>query len=353
MIDDYGGVLTVARVLILGGSWFLGAAVAELAVQRHEVTTFRRGVTGGSIAGVATVYGDRADPAAVARLAAAGPWETVIDTSSYVPRETLALAEALEPVAGRYVLISTVSVYKGWPIDALSEFSPILECPPDAGPDYGFDADPSPSRYGFGKAGCEQAVIDVFGPSRTTILRPGVILGPREYVGRLQWWLDRMLRGGRVLAPGRPDRSIQPVDVRDVAEFALTPGLTGIMNLVAAGEETMSDMLTACISVTSAAARLEWITDEPWLVEQGVRQWTGLPLWRTYPGTWMVDGSRARAAGFQARPIAQTVAATWEWLASGGAAITHERAAALGISAPHEQELLHMWDTAQLGFHRA
>src|SRR5438270_522367 len=81
--------------------------------------------------------------------------------------------------------------------------------------------DAGPSTYGSGKAGCERAVTTTFGPERATILRPGVILGPHEYVGRLPWWLRRMERGGQVLAPGSPDRKIQPVDVRDVAEFAV------------------------------------------------------------------------------------------------------------------------------------
>ncbi|SUA47342.1 Uncharacterised protein [Nocardia africana] len=151
----------------------------------------------------------------------AGPFDAVIDTSSYVPRETLAMARALDPVADKYVLVSTVSVYEDWPIKPLSESSPVLSCPSDAGPDYGYDGDPGPSTYGFGKAGCERAVLETFGPQRSVILRPGVILGPREYVGRLEWWLRRMQRGGRILAPGSPSRSIQPVDVRDVSDFAL------------------------------------------------------------------------------------------------------------------------------------
>ncbi|MGL5823603.1 MAG: hypothetical protein ACRCYU_01900, partial [Nocardioides sp.] len=67
----------------------------------------------------------------------------------------------------------------------------VLECPADAGPDFGYDGDPGPSVYGFTKAGCERAVANVFGPDRVAVVRPGVILGPREYVGRLPWWLRR------------------------------------------------------------------------------------------------------------------------------------------------------------------
>ncbi|MFQ6229799.1 NAD-dependent epimerase/dehydratase family protein [Nocardia sp. NPDC002869] len=339
----------MTRLLILGGSWFLGREIAERAVaQGWEVATFRRGRTGADVEGVTTVRGDRTSPGDLARLAEFGPWDVVVDTSSFVPREALLLARILEPIADRYVLVSTVSVYEGWPVEPLSESSAVLECPSDAGPGYGYDGDPGPSTYGFGKAGCERAVAETFGPGRTTILRPGVILGPHEYVGRLEWWLRRMQRGGRVLAPGSPDRPIQPVDVRDVATFALTPNLAGIYNLTAARRERMGDMLGACLDVTGRSAVLEWVTDEYWLTRQGVRQWTELPLWRTYAGAWNVDASKARGAGFACRPIRETVADTWAWLNNGGAAVEHERAGELGISAEHEAAILGLWDAARL-----
>lgn len=338
------------RILILGGSWFLGRTIVEHAVNRgDEVTTFRRGRSGSDVDGVATIRGDRTNLDDLARLADAGRWDMVVDTSSFVPRETLALARALEPVTARYVLVSTVSVYEGWPTRPLTEDSPALACPPEAGPDYGFDGDPGPSKYGFGKAGCERAVLDTFGPDRVAVLRPGVILGPRDYVGRLEWWLRRMQRGGRVLAPGRPDRLIQPVDVRDVAAFALTSGLVGTYNLTGARSEQMSDMLEACHEATGNNAVFEWVTDEQWLAEQGIQQWTELPLWRTYPGVWAVDASRARQAGFSGRPVRETVADTWSWLSSGGAAIEHQRAGELGISPEREQAILGLWDAAQRG----
>lgn len=340
----------VTRILVLGGSWFLGRTVAEQAVaDRMEVATFRRGHSGSDADGVTLVRGDRTNPADLARLAQAGPFDAVIDTSSYVPRETLAVARALESVASRYVLVSSVSVYQGWPLEPLTEQSPILECPPDAGPDFGYDGDPGPSTYGFGKAGCEGAVLEVFGPTRSVILRPGVILGPREYVGRLQWWLERMRRGGRILAPGSPRRSIQPVDVRDVAQFALNiAGPSGIFNLTAKGEQTMGDMLNACNQAVSGTGQLEWVTDEQWLAAQGLAQWTELPLWRTYRGAWAVDSTRARAAGFHNRQIEETVTDTWMWLQSGDAAIKHERAGELGISPDREEDILRLWDAYQL-----
>lgn len=340
----------VTRLLILGGSWFLGRAVAEAALGRGwEVTTFRRGRSGVDVPGLNLVRGDRTSRADLGRLVELGPWDAVVDTSGYVPREVLGVARALEPVVGRYVFVSTVSVYEGWPTVALTEDSPVLECPPDAGPDFGYDGDPGPSVYGFTKAGSERAIMETFGPDRSVVLRPGVIVGPREYVGRLPWWLRRVARGGRVLAPGRPDRRIQPVDVRDVAAFALrtAAGSPGVFNVTAPGDDTMAGMLRACRDVTGSSAQFEWITDEPWLVAQGVQQWTELPLWRTYSGAWAVDSARARAAGLDTRLLRDSVVQTWEWMHSGEELVAHGRATEQGIDPGKERAILGIWDARE------
>ena len=247
------------RLLVLGGTRFVGWAVVTAALARGwRVTTFNRGQAGADVAGVQVLRGDRNQPDDVARLAGAGPWDAAVDTSGYAPRETLEVCRRLEPVTARYVFMSTVSVYRGWPVEPLTEQSEVLYCPPDAGPEYGEDVEDGPTRYGYQKSGCELAVTQTFGAGRSTALRPGVVLGPREYVGRLPWWLRRMAAGGRVVAPGSPDRSIQPVDVRDLADFALCaagPGVPGAYNVAAPiGRETFGEMLGACAEATGSDA---------------------------------------------------------------------------------------------------
>ena len=341
----------MTRLLVLGGSWFLGHAVVDQALAcGWEVTTFRRGRSGGDAAGAVTVRGDRTDAEDLARLADAGPWDAVVDTSGFVPREVLAVARVLEPVVRRYVFVSTVSVYEGWPTEPLTEQSAVLDCPADGGPDVGYDGDPGPSVYGFTKSGSERAVTETLGAGRSVVLRPGVIIGPREYVGRVPWWLRRVARGGRVLAPGSPHRTIQPVDVRDVADFALrtATGPVGTYNVTASGCDTMGGFLDSCREITGSGAQFEWITDERWLSAQGVRQWTELPLWRTYRGTWAVDALRARAAGLNTRPLRTTVADTWKWLRSGDTEVMHERAAEQGIDPAKEHAVLGLWDAREL-----
>jgi 2'-hydroxyisoflavone reductase len=333
------------RIVVLGGSWFLGRALVTAALEAgHEVTVYNRGRSGPDPNGVSVVRGDRESSDDLARLAAHGPFDAVFDPSGQVPRTVLASARILSE-ASQYVFISSVSAYVGWPVEPLTEDSELLECPAHAGPDFGAD-DPRgyPTQYGYLKSGCERAVTEVFG-ERATLLRPGVILGPYEYVGRLPWWLRRVRTGGRVLAPGHPDQPIQVIDVRDVATFAVHAAERGIgdaYNIAAPPVVTFGSMLEACREATGSDAEFVWVDDDV-LTAQGVRQWTELPLWRTFPGTWRVSAERALAAGLTCRPIGQTVADTWAWLESGQAAIAHERAGELGIDPVKEERVISAW----------
>lgn len=332
-------------MLVLGGTRFVGYAVVTAALgQGWEVTTFNRGMSGADVPGVQAVRGDRTDLADLARLAAGGQaWDAVVDTSGYVPREVLAVVQRLAPVARHYVFLSTVSVYRGWPSEPLSEASEVLFCPSDAGPGYGEDVENGPTKYGYQKSGCEAAVAATFGLEHSTVLRPGVVLGPREYVGRLPWWLQRIATSGRVLAPGSPERSIQPIDVRDLADFALQAAgacIGGTFNVAAPqGRETFGGMLAACAEATHSSAEFVWVPDEQ-LLAYGVRQWSEMPLWRTFPGTWQVDSAAAAANGLDSRPLKSTVADTWSWMRQESTDVKDERAIEIGISRQREEEIL-------------
>ncbi|MFG2064177.1 NAD-dependent epimerase/dehydratase family protein [Micromonospora sp. NPDC048871] len=334
------------RLLVLGGTWFIGHAIVTAAIDAGwEVTTFNRGTSDPFLEAVRPIRGDRTDPEDVAALAAVGPWDAVVDTSGYVPRNVLDVARALAPVADRYVFMSTVSVYRDWPLKPLSEQSEVLYCPPDAGP----DTEDGPARYGYRKAGCEAAAVAAFGADRTTILRPGVVLGPREYVGRLPWWLRRVAAGGEVLAPGSPDRTIQPIDVRDLAAFALhtiTEESSGAFNVCAPmGGATFAGLLADCAHATRADAIFDWVPDEV-LLSHGVRQWSELPLWRTSGGVWRVDTTRAQAAGLRCRPLSLTVRDTWRWMVESGEAGNHDQAAEIGIGREKEEQVLAAWHSS-------
>lgn len=336
------------RILILGGTWFLGRTLAEASLRRGwSVTTFNRGRSGRDVDGVEVVRGDRSVEDDVARLIRRGPWDAVIDTSGHEPGVVQISAQALRDHVGRYVYISTVNVYQGWPAEPLTDESPVRESRPDLRADVpgakqglaGADI------YGRFKAGCELAVRQAFADERTLILRPGVLLGPYEYVGRLPWLLRRMERGGKALAAGPPDRPIQPVDVRDLAEFALDAverGDAGAMNATAPiGHSTYGELLAECRSVTGHRAELIWVAED-WLARQDVRQWSEIPLWRTTRGAWNVRSDRAWSLGLHCRPLVSTVADTWAWLRREQL-MPHGRQAEIGLSAEKEQALLDAW----------
>ncbi|NEA56234.1 NAD-dependent epimerase/dehydratase family protein [Streptomyces sp. SID13666] len=333
------------RLLVLGGTWFLGKCVVEQALARGwAVTTFNRGRSGVDVPGVTAVRGDRAFPEDLSRLARQGDWDAVIDTSSsdLPPQDVLVATRALAGRAARWVHLSTVSVYAGWPHRPLREDSALLDCPADADETFGYTgADGSPTKYGFQKAGGERAVVETFG-DQAVLLRPGVILGPGEYVGRLPWWLNRARCGGRVLAPAPPERHMQPVDVRDVARFALDQAAAssgGAYNVTHPEGITFEGFLQACMAVTESHGTLVWAQPEL-LVQYEVKQWTELPLWRTHAGVWAVDSSRAVASGLRCRPVSETVAETWSWIQAAGRPVNHPRWAEHGIDPDKEGTIL-------------
>ncbi|MEV4106391.1 NAD-dependent epimerase/dehydratase family protein [Nonomuraea sp. NPDC049695] len=302
------------KLLVIGGSRFLGRAVVVEALARgHEVTTFNRGVSHADVPGVEVVRGDREVRADLDRLTAGRSWDAVVDTCGYVPRVVGESVEALSGHAGTYAFVSSVSAVDGFPGKPATEDKPGWPCAPDAGPDDG--------DYGVLKAGCERAVEQGF-DGNALIVRPGLILGPYEEVGRLPWWLSRIARGGRVLAPGDPDTPMQLVDVRDVAIFTLDQaerGASGTHVVTGpAGNATYGGWLGLCKEVTGSDAEFVWVENE-FLVEQGAGLWVELPLWGGPPSEetanfWSVPTAEAQAAGLRTRPVAETVRDTWAWL---------------------------------------
>jgi 2'-hydroxyisoflavone reductase len=330
------------RLLLLGGSSFLGRAGAEEALRRgHAVTTFNRGRSAPDVEGVEALRGDRADPAALEVLRGRD-FDAVIDTSGYVPRVVGAAAALLAERVPAYAFVSSVSAYSGWPAEPVDESSPVHDCAPDAGPDDG--------DYGALKAGCERAVLAAYG-DRALVLRPGLILGPHENVGRLPAWLDRIRRGGRVLAPGKPELPMQLVDARDIAIFTLDGlerGLAGTFNVTGRpGNATFGSWLEDCRAATGSDAEPVWVDDE-FLLAHDVQPWTELPLWSPMNGeadfVWQAGVDAAHAEGLRCRPVRDTVADTWKWLEQVGVPPQREDRPRNGIDPDKEHQILAAWD---------
>jgi 2'-hydroxyisoflavone reductase len=299
------------RVLIIGGSMFLGRAIAVEALRRgHEVTTFNRGKSRPDLPGVEAVHGDRGVIEDLRRLVDGREWDVVMDVCGFVPESVRQSARHLSGHARHYTFISTIRVHADWPVKVVNESSPLLECPTDA----------EEGDYEVLKAGCGRAVEQFF-DGGALIIEPGVIVGPHEHVGRLPWWLTRIAKGGRVLAPGDPDRTIQLIDARDIAEFALAQAAAETTGRFVAtgvpGSVTFGGWLGACVAATGSDAELVWVPDQI-LLEYGVEPLSELPLWLpegpAFAAAWLASPTAALAAGLVCRPIEETVRDTWEWL---------------------------------------
>ncbi|MGY1582642.1 SDR family oxidoreductase [Streptomyces sp. MN13] len=335
------------RLLVLGGTEFVGRAVVDAALERGwEVTVFHRG-RHPAPAGVRTLHGDRTAPDGLTALAE-GEWDAVVDTWSAAPRAVRDAARLLRGRAARYVYVSSCSVYDWAPPAGYTEDARLVE---------GAEPDAEQTEYARDKRGGELAALDAFGADRTLLVRAGLIIGPYENVGRLPWWLTRTARGGPVLAPGPRDLPVQYVDVRDLAEWILggvEQELSGPYNLISPrGHATIGTLLEACARVTGGTAELCW-TDPELILEAGIEPWTQLPVWvppnsDLHEALHCADVSRAVAAGLRCRPVEETVADTWSWLRElGGVAPLRPDRPQKGLDPETEAKVLAQRESRQL-----
>ncbi len=300
------------RILILGGTVFVGRALTEAALEaKHTVTHINRGKTSVPDPRLETLLADRTDEAALRRAVEGRRWDAVMDTSGYLPQVVRRSVDALRERTPLYVFVSTISVYTG------PEFGEdgAVAAPPDPLPDA-----PVPEHYGALKAMCESVVRAGFG-ARALIVRPGLIAGPNDPTDRFTYWPVRMARGGVVLSPGRPRRALQFIDVRDLAQWMVrlaARGEGGVFNATGpARSTTMREFLAACRDVAANDASLQW-ADDAFLLAQTVAPWSEMPLWvpetdDANNGFLDVPIGRARLAGLTFRPMAETIRDTLEW----------------------------------------
>jgi 2'-hydroxyisoflavone reductase len=322
----------LVKLLVLGGTKFLGRAAVEVALARgHEVTLFNRGQTNPELfPDLERLQGDRnGDLSALAGRA----WDAVIDTSGYVPHAVRVSAELLRDSVGHYLFVSSQSVYadqSGPVVENESPLADLGDMPADRLlEDY--------SNYGALKVLCEDAVREAFGP-RTAIVRPGLIVGAHDPTGRFTYWPHRIARGGDVVVPAPPERTVQFIDVRDLAEWMVDlceRAQDGTFNATHLGV-SWGEVVETCRQVSCSDAQFVWVSDE-FLREHDVGEWMELPLWIHDPdllGIHLADVSLAQSAGLTFRPLAKTVRATLD---------EAERTDDAGLKAQREGELLAAW----------
>jgi 2'-hydroxyisoflavone reductase len=325
------------RLLALGGTKFLGRAAVEVALARgHDVTLFNRGQTNPELFPQAEkLRGDRDGDLSALQ---GREWDAVIDPSGFVPRVVRDSVELLRGSVGRYVFVSSGSVYAEPYVPGYDESAPTVELDDPASEDVNRD-------YGALKAACEEVVREVF-PDAHTNVRAGLIVGPHDGSGRFTYWPLRASLGGEVLAPGPPDRLTQFIDVRDLGAWmvdACEQGISGTFN--SSGEPIpMATALETC-----GVSDPVWV-DEGFLLEREVGPWMELPLWVPKDVAPFVQMSVARAvdAGLSFRPLEETARDTLAWARETGAQLVTETPyGTAGLDPAREAELLQAWAARQ------
>jgi 2'-hydroxyisoflavone reductase len=319
------------RLLVLGGTAFLGRAVVEEALAGgHDVTLFTRGRTSPDLFPEAErLRGDR-DAGDLAALGGR-EWDAVVDTSGYVPRVVRESARLLAGSVGHYAFVSSISVYRPGMPAGYDETWPVVELDDPAVEEVRGDT------YGGLKALCERAVEEEL-DGRCLHVRAGLIVGPHDPTGRFTYWARRLARGGDVLLPAPPGRPFQVVDVRDLAAWILRAAGARLAGAITATAPVrpFADLVEAGRAATGSDARGAWV-DEELLLEQEVREFAELPLWISRGSEFAhfleADVSRALAAGLTTRPLAETVRAALEQA---------EPVDGVGLAPERERELLRL-----------
>ena len=329
---------TCLRVLVLGGTRFVGRAVVGAATYRsHEVTVFNRGLTNPDLfPAVEKLRGDRASDLSALT---GRRWDAVIDVAAYDPAVVRRSVDDLSESVDRYVFVSSLSVYadqstphdEDWPRLTLGTETEEADL------------------YGARKAASEDIVLSSFG-KRALIARAGMIVGPFDPTDRFTYWPRRLAAGGRVLAPGNPGDPLQFIDVRDLAEWmvrSIENGVAGTYN--ATGEQlAFSDFIQEAVRLTNSEATVVWVPSEQ-LHAFGVDPWMGVPLWIAAPG-WQaanrVDVGRARSAGLTFRPLATTITDARIWDQERR---SNDNSVPVGLSIDREGELLDLADQIGAG----
>ncbi len=303
------------RLLILGGTGFLGPAIVAAAQAKgYQVTLFNRGKTRpGLFPNLETRLGDR-DPKKGEGLKSleTGEWDAVIDDSGFYPRMVDASAQLLAKRVKQYIYISSISCYKEGAPENSDENAPLATL-----------ADPtvetmgkSYENYGGLKALCEQAAEKAL-PGRTTVVRPGFIVGPDDPTGRFTYWPVRFDKGGEIAVPGAPTDPLQLIDVRDLAEWLVLmveKNTIGKFNGLGPDKRmAWGRVIDACRAATKTPGTVTWIPAEFVEKQEGIN----FPIWAPYAGetkgfhTW--SNARAIKAGLRFRPVELTVKDTLEW----------------------------------------
>ncbi len=330
------------KILIIGGTRFLGKSLVEAALERgHQLTLFNRGQSNPDwFPQVEKLHGDRNID--LSNLIGRG-WDAVIDTSAYFPRQVRSLLTTFGRAIHHYTFISSISVYADFSRPGVDETSPTAVIP-----------DPTietitGETYGALKALSEQAALEAL-PDQALIIRPGLIVGPYDPTDRFTYWPVRVSRGGEMLAPDSPHWETQIIDVRDLAEWNIRlveQKQSGVFNATGPADPlTFGEVLTASQDTSGAHPNITWAQTQ-FLLAQGVEPWSELPLWLPTPeeaGANQINIQKALEHGLTFRALTETIRDTLAWESTRPvdhpwrAGLTQEKETAL-LSILHDEDI--------------
>jgi 2'-hydroxyisoflavone reductase len=340
------------RFLILGGTGFIGPHEVTYALARgHKLTLFNRGKAPHAWPGeVEELIGDR--NTGDLKALAGREWDVCIDNPTTLPFWVRDAGQALHGKVGRYIFISTISVYAAndAPADETAALAPYAGKDPMAETADTLRASGG-ELYGPLKALSEQEAEKQF-PGMTTVIRPGLIAGPGDETDRFTYWPVRLARGGEVLAPGDGSDPVQFIDARDLAEWTIRMAearTTGVFNATGpATPMTMSAMLAGIRVALKSDAKLTWVPTD-FLEAEKVSPWSDLPVWVPAKGDSAGFARRsirkALAAGLTFRPLGTTAVDTLAAFRQ----LPAERQAKLkaGLAPEREVALLTKWKASR------
>ena len=335
------------RILILGGTGFTGPFQVRYALNRgHKVTTFNRGKThpGELPSEVERLIGDRNGKLDALKNRR---WDVVIDNPTTLPAWVRDAAQILKGNVERYVFISTISVYTDPPPGGVDENSPLQKYD---GPDPYKETLEAMKAGGFKTYGPLKALsekeAEKWFPGKTLVIRPGLIIGPRDETDRFTYWPVRVARGGEVLAPGDPKDPVQFIDARDLAEWTIRMAENreeaGIYNATGPAKSLgIGGMLDGIKDAEKSNAALTFVPYD-FLKQQKVEAWSDMPVWAGDElGLSRTNISRALSKGLMFRPLAETTRDTLTWFKS----LPPDRQSKMraGLTPEREGEVLAAW----------
>ncbi|MET3699091.1 2'-hydroxyisoflavone reductase [Bacillus oleivorans] len=339
------------KLLVIGGTRFLGRWVVEEALARGwEVTLFNRGNHAEVFPNVRTIIGDREED--LIKLEVEN-WDAVIDTCGFHPYTVRKSVKALKANTSFYAFVSTISVYAKFPYeDDIKEEDEFLSLSEEELVPLNLNNQNVGEYYGHLKYLCELEVLREI-PDKSLIVRPGLIVGPYDQTDRFTYWATRLQEEREILAPGRKNKKIQFIDVRDLAAWIvkMTEGrITGIYNATGPKDlYTMEDLIRDGKEIFQNKAETTWVS-ESFLLKENVQPWIELPLW--IPETNSnepekkkeqdngVNIDRALNHGLSFRDPKETLKDTYEWVTQKSRKL--ERA---GLKQEKEQALLEKWNS--------